>query len=133
MAGRRLSSNDVSVLIALAIVVLVLLLVYVAERGEGRVRKPIALKTEDARVAAGPAGPAPIPEASGRDGRDAGNADACGVETMQPGQSESEADAVADRQRDEAVRQLGLLQEQLDPLERRLEMLNELMRDRLQE
>ena len=36
-------------------------------------------------------------------------------------------------QRDEAVRQLGLLQEKLDPLERRLDMLNELMRDRLQE
>jgi uncharacterized coiled-coil DUF342 family protein len=35
--------------------------------------------------------------------------------------------------RDEAVRQLGLLQEQLDPLQHRLEMLNELMRDRLQE
>ena len=42
MAGRRLSSSDVSVVIALAIVVLVLLLVYVAERGERPAAEVIA-------------------------------------------------------------------------------------------
>ena len=52
MAGRRLSSNDVSVVIALAIVVLVLLLVYVAERGAGSARKPIAVTAADARARA---------------------------------------------------------------------------------
>jgi len=119
MAGRRLSSNDVSVVIALAIVVLVLLLVYVAERGEGRALDSIAANAEDARAGAGLAKLAPSPESPAYVGPEPGNPDSCGIETMKPGESEAEAAAVADRQRDEAVQAiLAALETRSEPRSR---------------
>jgi len=116
MAGRRLSSNDVSVVIALAIVVLVLLLVYVAERGDVQALDSIAAKAEDARAGAGLTGLAPSPESPAFVGRDPGSPDSCGIETMKPGETEAQAAAVADRQRDEAVQAI------LAALEKRSEL-----------
>ena len=103
MAGRRLSSNDVGVVIALAIVVLVLLLVYVAEQGEGRAEQRIAVDGADAPAVAGAAVEPRIPQSADRDSHHDATATGCGIETAQAGQSESEADAMVERQRDEAV------------------------------
>jgi len=132
MAGRRLSSNDVSVVIALAIVVLVLLLVYVAERGAGSALESIAPKAEDARAAVALAGLAPTPELPPHDGRDAANADNCGIETPTPGASEDEADAIADRQRDEAVQaMLAALETRSEPRARAAALYFRAARDRV--
>ena len=103
MAGRRLSSNDVGVVIALAIVVLVLLLVYVAERGEVRAEQPIAVNGGNA----GAMGRAEV-EQGIRQTRDGGShqdalQEGCGIETAQVGQTESEAEAVVERQSEEAL------------------------------
>ena len=133
MAGRRLSSNDVSVVIALAIVVLVLLLVYVAERGEGPSARADRGRS-GRRSRRGRACWSGTDPRSARRAMDVtrGNADSCGIETTQPGQSESEADAVADRQRDEAVQAiLAALETRSEPRARAAALYFRAARDRV--
>jgi len=103
MAGRRLSSNDVSVVIALAIVVLVLLLVYVAERDQRGAEEPIVTDSAGARALAGSAVAQPALQARDGDERRAHATDGCGIETAKAGQSATEADAVVERQREAAL------------------------------
>jgi hypothetical protein len=103
MAGRRLSSNDVGVVIALAIVVLVLLLVYIAERREVGADRPFAVNRVDALVLGGDAVARQVPRTPDGDAHPDVSAEGCGVEPAQVGQSEPNADAVVERQREEAV------------------------------
>ncbi|HSC64342.1 MAG TPA: hypothetical protein VLD35_11945 [Caldimonas sp.] len=103
MAGRRLSSNEVSVVIALAIVVLVLLLVYVAERGEGP-REPVgAVEGGGSRAVGRDPVDRPAATTPDADAPHAAMPEGCGIESARPGQSEAEAQAVVERQREEAL------------------------------
>jgi len=101
MAGRRLSSNDVSVVIALAIVLLVLLLVFVVERRAGRGDEADAAGAFGVRPARGASAVASFGGAQTADATIASARDACAAATTRlPGQSD---EAVAARLRDEAL------------------------------
>ena len=106
MTGRRLSSNDVGVVIALAIVVLVLLLTFLAGRGEGRTDESVAAGTSGARAVVGASAVQPLPGSFSGEARNAGNVDACGgaAAKVADGPSEDEALAAAERYRDDAAR-----------------------------
>ena len=99
MAGRRLSSNDVSVVIALAIVVLVLLLIFVVERRAGRVDEPDVVR---ARAESGASAAALFNATPRVDANVASAGDSCAAVTVErlPGQSD---EGVAARQRDDAL------------------------------
>jgi len=99
MAGRRLSSNDVSVVIALAIVVLVLLLIFVVERRAGRVDEPDVVR---ARAESGASAAALFNATPRVDANVASAGDSCAAATVErlPGQSD---EGVAARQRDDAL------------------------------
>ncbi len=131
MAGRRLSSNDVSVVIALAIVVLVLLLIFIAERGAA---------PDDERGGAGAGGARADGEAAAApsfiglpsdESRVAAGSGACGIGSLQrePGQSDED---VAARQRDEAVQAiLAALDARPEPRARAAALYFRAARDRI--
>ncbi len=130
MAGRRLSSNDVSVVIALAIVVLVLLLIFIVERGGGADDAGAAGAVDrraelDATVATSFIGaPSNAPRAPSASGT-------CGIGELQrePGQSDED---VAARQRDEAVQAiLAALDSRPEPRARAAALYFRSARDRI--
>jgi len=102
MAGRRLSSNDVSVVIALAIVVLVLLLVFTVERRGGAVEGQDASRAARLGASTGPSAASLSAQPPAVDAGGASARDACAAMTagLPPGQ---DGEAVAARQRDEAL------------------------------
>ena len=102
MAGRRLSSNDVSVVIALAIVVLVLLLVFTVERRGGAVEGQDASRAARLGASTGPSAASLSAQPPAVDAGGASARDACAAMTAElpPGQ---DGEAVAARQRDEAL------------------------------
>lgn len=131
MAGRRLSSNDVSVVIALAIVVLVLLLIFVAERGASSGDEQLGAAAASARATV-EATPAPSFVVAPSDGsRAAAESGACGIGSSprDPGQSDED---VAARQRDDAVEAiLAALDARSEPRPRAAALYFRAARDRV--
>jgi hypothetical protein len=132
MAGRRLSSNDVSVVIALAIVVLVLLLIFIVERGAGRPDGSDTVAAVGARVDARESAASTPSAASSLDAPGASRSDPCTPATLQrlPGQTDDELVA---RQRDEAVRSiLAVLDTHPEPRARAAGLYFRATRDRFE-
>jgi hypothetical protein len=132
MAGRRLSSNDVSVVIALAIVVLVLLLIFLVERRAGRADESDAAAVIGPRAGAGVSAASPLAVAPSGDAPVASASASCADITVQlvPGQTE---DGLAARQRDEAVQAiLATLNANPEPRARAAGLYFRAARDRLE-
>lgn len=129
MAGRRLSSNDVSVVVALAIVVLVLLLIYVVERDPARAGDSGAGARDGVRAGEVLA-PSPLAGSSENPSRTSVEGRVCGAEETErePGLSD---EAVAARQRDEAVQAiLSALEARPEPRARAAALYFRAARDR---
>jgi len=132
MAGRRLSSNDVSVVIALAIVVLVLLLIFIVERRAGRADESDMAAAVGPRAEAGASAASPLAAVPSGDAPVASASASCAAVTVQPVSGETE-DGLAARQRDEAVQAiLAALDAHPEPRARAAGLYFRAARDRLE-
>ena len=132
MAGRRLSSNDVSVVIALAIVVLALLLIFIVERRAGRADESDMAAAVGPRAEAGASAASPLAAVPSGDAPVASASASCAAVTVQPVSGETE-DGLAARQRDEAVQAiLAALDAHPEPRARAAGLYFRTARDRLE-